>query len=353
MSDNGRKGRKHLTDYEVEQVERIAAWKSEAPNPLAEIWKTITVPGAKVLEKVIPNRLVEMAIEKVDDAADLMAGQEDIKRRAGVQELAELRNRPLEECDGMARQSGLGAQVLATAEGAATGAGGVWTTLLDVPLLFTLALRTIRKVGHCYGYTLEGNRGRAYVLAVLVAALAGSLELRRRRLRRLREIEDLLIEETEEDIIIEEIVSFVFQLEVFEDVPGLGAISGAALNVALMNRVDRTARRVFQERWLRDNGKVREIAPAEAHPRILAPGLAGAVGRLAYSGCYAVGFGAALPVYAAAAVIGPMNGALTRGIRDGANSAGRGVEWSVDRARAATASVIPGRRMARTVPSPA
>ena len=55
----------------------------------------------------------------------------------------------------MAREVGLAAQALSIAEGAATGAGGVWTTLLDIPLLFTLALRTIRKIGHCYGYALD------------------------------------------------------------------------------------------------------------------------------------------------------------------------------------------------------
>ena len=113
--------------------------------------------------------------------------------------------------------------------------------------------------------------------------------------------------------------------------PGIGAISGAVLNVTFMNRVDVTARRVFQERRLRDAGKVREIEPAEAPPRVLASGLAGALGRLAYSGCYYVGFGAALPFYAAAAVIGPRDNALARGIRDGAAAAARGAERSLDR----------------------
>jgi hypothetical protein len=351
MSDHARTGRKPLTDYEAEQVERIAAWKSQPPHPLSEMWRLITAPAANALEKVTPDRLVEMIFDKSDDLAEAMAGQEDIKRRAGVRDLAELRNRPLEECDRMAERVGWTALAISTAEGAATGAGGVWTTLLDVPLLFILALRTIRKIGHCYGYPLEGRRGQAFVMGVLVTALAGSLETRRRRLDRLRDVEELLIEETEEDIITEELLAFVFQLEVFEEVPGLGAISGAALNVAFMRRVDVTARRVFQERWLRDNGKVHEIRPAEVHPRILATGLAGAMGRLAYSSCYSVGFAAALPVYAAAALIRPMSNPLTRGLRDGAAAAARAAEGSVDRAKAAALS--PGRRTAGALPQSA
>lgn len=315
-SDEGR-----LSTYEAEQVGRIAAWKSQPPHPLSELWKTIAGAGANLVEKVIPDPLAELAIGKADDVAEAIASRRDIERRAGVNDLSELRDRPLEECDRMSEQFGRTALAISTAEGAATGAGGVFTTLIDVPLLFTLALRTIRKIGYCYGYPLEGPRGSANVNGVLVVALSGSLELRRTRLQRLRELEELVIEETEEDILTDEALSLLFQLEIFEEVPGLGAISGALLNAAFMRRVDVTSRRIFQERWLRDTGKVTEIEPAEAHPRLLAPGISGAMGRLAYSGMYAIGFGAALPVYAASALAGPMGRVVGDGLRDVGRSA--------------------------------
>jgi hypothetical protein len=117
------------------------------------------------------------------------------------------------------------------------------------------------------------------------------------------------------------VASFVFQLEVFEDVPGVGAVSGALLNVGFMRRVEVTARRVFQERWLRDNGKVHEIKPAEAHARALAGGFGGAVARAVYAGCYYVGFGASLPAWYLASLFGAPGGPLARGARDGAAAA--------------------------------
>src|SRR5262249_20048614 len=92
MSRRTKAERNHLTDYEAKQVRRIAAWKSEPPNPLVQLWSTLTGPGAKAVEKIIPDRLIKMTIERLDDAAALMAGREDIKRRAGVQDLAELRD---------------------------------------------------------------------------------------------------------------------------------------------------------------------------------------------------------------------------------------------------------------------
>lgn len=353
MKKSSRKSRPSLTAYEAEQVEQIAAWKSEPPNPLSELWQMAAKPVGKAIGLVIPNVVARAAIERIDDAADLLAGQEDIKRKAGVGDLAELRDRPLEESDAMTRRVSLAAQALATAEGAATGAGGVFTTLIDIPLLFGLALRTVRKIGHCYGYTLDDRRGRSFVIGVMVTALSGSLQDRRERLNQLRELEDMLVDETEEELVVQEVLSILFQLEAFEEVPGLGAVSGALLNLAMVNRVAVTARRVFQERRLRDAGKVQEIEPAEATPRALAGGFSGVLGRLAYSGCYVVGYGAAIPVFAATALAGPMlDNPLTRGVRDGVGAAARSAGRSLDRARSAASSVRPRRRPA-SAPLPA
>ena len=61
------------------------------------------------------------------------------------------------------------------------------------------------------------------------------------------ELENILVAETQEELLSEELLSVLFQLEIFEAIPGIGAISGGLLNLAFMRRVDNTARRVFQE----------------------------------------------------------------------------------------------------------
>jgi len=307
MSTQGKAVSAKLTPYESEQVQRIAAWKSRPPNAFAELFKRITLPGASVVEKVLPDSLVRIAIEKSYDASQMLAGQADIKLQAGVRDLRDLLRKPLEDCDGLADQVSAGSQAWATIQGAATGAGGVLTTLIDIPLLFVLSLRTILKIGHCYGYPLEGTREERFVLGLLIAAMAGTLETKHKRLDQLKELEDLLIVETQEEIVSEEALSLLFQFEIFEEVPGIGAISGALLNLAFICRVDRTARRVFQERWLRDNGKIRTIEPAVAHARDLVPGWSGAFGRAAHAWVYSVGFGAALPVWFVASLFRPMD----------------------------------------------
>ncbi len=85
MNAQAETGRTELTAYESEQVQQIAVWKSKPPNPLSEMWKRITLPGAKAIEKLIPKEVVRTVIEKSYDAAERLAGREDIKRRAGVE----------------------------------------------------------------------------------------------------------------------------------------------------------------------------------------------------------------------------------------------------------------------------
>ena len=156
--------RVQLTAYESDQVAQIAAWKSRPPNPVGEILDRITLPGAKLVEKVIPDATVRVAIEQSFRLAVLLAGKEEIKRRAGVHDLSELRKKPLEDCDRLALQTGVFSQVFSTVQGAVTGAGGALTTLIDIPLLFILSLWTILKIGHCYGYPLDQQRDRHFVL---------------------------------------------------------------------------------------------------------------------------------------------------------------------------------------------
>jgi hypothetical protein len=295
-----------LTSYEAEQVRRIAAWKSHPPHPFAELFKRIVLPGSRLLERVIPDQMVIAAIERGYDFTAALAERERTTRQAGVEHLVELRSKPLQECDARAGRAGIAAMGFSIVEGAATGAGGMLTTVLDIPLLFVLSLWTIFKVGHCYGYALDEPRDRQYVLGVLTAALSGTLETRRERLDQLHELEEWLVVEAQEEIIAEELLSLLFQLEIFEGFPGVGAISGAILNLAFMHRVEITARRVFQQRWLRDNGKIGVIEPAEAPAHRLATGWRGPLVRVAHSGGYWAGFGVALPVCLVASVFRPL-----------------------------------------------
>ena len=281
---SNRPARAKLTAYESDQVGQIAAWKSRPPNPLTEMIRRLTLPGGRLIERILPDAMVGAAIAKSYQLALRLARQDDVKTRAEVKDVREMLTKPLDDCDRLAFEMGVFSQAIGTAEGAATGAGGILTTLLDIPLLLILALRTILKIGHCYGYPLDQKNDQGFVLGVLIAATSGTLPSKRYRLDQLHSLEEMIITESQEEILADEVLSLLFQLEIFAGVPGIGAISGGVLNLAFMRRIDNTARRVFQERWLRANGKVQSIAPAPAAPRNLTEGWSGAAARAAALG---------------------------------------------------------------------
>ena len=108
-----------------------------------ELFHEAAKPLSRVIQFIVPDALARGAIEAAYKASELSATQSDIELQAGVRDVRELRHASLETCDRLSRRVGTMAQGVATVEGALTGAGGVWTTLLDIPLLFTLCLRTL------------------------------------------------------------------------------------------------------------------------------------------------------------------------------------------------------------------
>jgi hypothetical protein len=281
-----------LNRYEAEQVRQIAAWKSQLPNPLDELSRAIILPWARFLERIIPDRLVASIINWSYSLSHSIAGP---KGATDAPKSPQSGLRSLAECDALAWRVSALARTISLLEGAITGAGGIVTTLADVPILFVLSLRTIQKIGHCYGYAFDDLRDREYVLGVLITATAGSLGLKRERLDRLHGLRDWLVEMTQEEIVADELLSLLFQIEVFEGIPGIGIVSGAALNVLFSRKIDITARRVFQERWLRDNGKIAAIEPAAAPLHIVATGASAALARAAHSASYYTSFAVAYP----------------------------------------------------------
>ena len=216
-----------LTDYEMRQIEKIAVWKSSNPNPLVELFHEAAKPFTRLVQYLVPDTFALGAIEaayKASEADRHPGGYQGTGGDFGYQ-------RASPWIPGSLRQTRLAGlapwlKVLRPSRGALTGAGGVWTTLLDVPLLFTLCLRSIIKSGHCYGYPLDRPSDKAWVLGALAVALSDSKEQRHALMKRLREIEELLLEEVQEDILVQETASLLTQIEVFEDIPLFGAATG-------------------------------------------------------------------------------------------------------------------------------
>jgi hypothetical protein len=70
-----------------------------------------------------------------------------------------------------------------------TGATGLPGLAADVPSIITLALRTIHKIGLCYGYESTNEMDKNFVLCILSASGANSMTEKLEALTTLRIIE--------------------------------------------------------------------------------------------------------------------------------------------------------------------
>ena len=78
-------------------------------------------------------------------------------------------------------------------------------------------------------------------------------------LGKLQNVERWALAETAEALAMERISQFLVELASLDAVPGIGAVIGTGANLIFIRQVLKGARCVFQERWLRANGKIDEI----------------------------------------------------------------------------------------------
>lgn len=157
-------------------------------------------------------------------------------------------------------------------EGGITGATGVFGLAADIPAIITLALRTIHKIGLCYGFEANNEMDDQFVLAILSASGANSVSEKTAALSMLRSVEitiakrtwKAMAEKTAQQQISKEgaiiaIKDIAKQLGInltkrkaLQAIPAVGAIIGSSVNGWYIKDVGWAARRAFQERWLVD-----------------------------------------------------------------------------------------------------
>ncbi|MGE5405461.1 MAG: EcsC family protein [Candidatus Saccharibacteria bacterium] len=268
-----------LNNYEMKQVREIKQWKREEPGVVSMLMGKVVAPFNWVLDKMVPTTAIEAALNISNIMARLLADERDILRDAGLTNVYELRNKNLELSDKLANDVHNWAIGLAATEGGITGAIGLPGIVADIPGIITLALRTIHKIGLCYGYEMKTDQDRQFVYGIMSVGGANSLEEKTAALALLNSVESSIGEQTLKkmagvaaskkagsEAVSSSIRSLAKQLGInlterkgLQAIPAIGAAIGCSVNAWYIKEVGWAARRAFQERWLIDNRKVTEI----------------------------------------------------------------------------------------------
>lgn len=262
-----------LTDYEAAQLRQIRSWQNEEPG-----WGTrlLAKPGSKVagaVQALVPEEALRAALDGVNRVAEKLSDERPILKRAKLDELGELRRNGLDLCDTLMRTEQRRAMALAGVGGAAFGIAGAAGMVADVPALIALALRTIHRVGLCYGEDLRRPQARRLAIGVFALASANSLDEKKTAVAALRDFESHSLDEAawrdgveraaERELAKEAAVFSLNNLagklginlgqrKAAGVMPVLGALVGGSVNAWYLYDVAQVSRYVFQERWLAD-----------------------------------------------------------------------------------------------------
>ena len=256
-----------LTDYEAGQVGEIAAWKAEEPGRVARALRRAREPLGRLVGKALPGSMVRTIAEKAEAAGrgprrppgDRPRGRRRRRRRAAAPGLWRSATGQALAVEAAGRRSH------GPAKGAAAGLGGFVTEVGNLPILLAAVERAIRRIGHCYGYRLDTEPERRFVLCVLeLSTLDDPAERRARLLSRASRPGSAADEAPPRPSLNGVKNEVVHEPDAGGNpAPGRRGVGGPRLRLhPRVSGSDSTARRVFQERWLRDQRKVTEIAPA-------------------------------------------------------------------------------------------
>ena len=306
--------------YEQSQILAIADWKSAAPSRLSRLVDASTKPVTWLVGHFVPRRVVARLVTSMEVIAAKSDSLSEVARVAGISDIRELLQAPLSVCDRLAKGFSARAERFAIVESTAFGFGG---PLFHVPQQLIAALRSIARIGHCYGYTLDTANDRAIMIDVLEISMLQDPIERREVVSRLHEAIDAhadrmsgeaeLIERTSRNMLAEEALDMI---------PVVGTAVSFLFDATFMHSVDETAQRIFQERWLRDNNRVTTIDPSPESVRKSSFGEFGlAIGQAMYTGGALLGFTTTFPAAVVRSFVGRRPNPVGRGSRAGAERA--------------------------------
>jgi len=262
-----------MSDYIKIVKNEILKWEGEGPGFLSQVGSWVLWPIEKTAETVVPQGIqdgigqaVESALNGLSIAANYTIDQNKIKARVSA-DFSHI-NDEIKARDEAAKHYWNYHLSYASLEGGTLGAGGLTTLVLDIPALFSLSLRLIQEIAVCYGYDIDTEEEKEYIMQILRVGSTCDVKAKMEFIICMKQIEELLIKVTwkkmSASLVKQEIskLSLLAALRTFakslgiqitkrkalQMIPMVGAIVGASFNYAFMNDVGKAAHMSYRRR---------------------------------------------------------------------------------------------------------
>jgi len=267
--------------HEARQVARFHKWRRKRPGLIARTLDFLTRPVVYIFRRVIPHSTVETVLHSNLWLARRWSRERQTLRALGVSDLAELSTAELLHSDRAVRKIHRRAVWLAGAVGFVTGTFGIFALPVGMAAMLNIALRTIHRVGLCYGYPATSETERLFIYYTLSLAGHRSPHEKAHSLEALRELQAMIAAAPPEpdapaDAAIRqkvftvahhdfsrEITKQLVDVRILTAIPGIGAFVGIIVDTNYMRSVGWAARHAYQLRWLSERSRLPEALLAE------------------------------------------------------------------------------------------
>ncbi|MCM3270545.1 EcsC family protein [Paenibacillus elgii] len=250
----------------------IEAW--EASQKDLWFWEKLGRLPFQLLDRLSPKALQNKLAQAIDEVGSFvqtggryliseqsvldelnrqLASRQSNPALAGAHTLGEVASLPLAVMDGAADEFARSRTLFATAQGATTGFGGLFTLAIDIPAILGLSLKVLQEMAMVYGYDPNDKRERVFVIKCLQFAssdIVGKKAV-------LEELADFDNEHRQRDAISQlqgwrEVVTIYRDnfgwKKLFQLVPVAGMIFGAVLNRSTLQDVAEAGKMLYRKR---------------------------------------------------------------------------------------------------------
>lgn len=259
-----------MTEVYLDQVhQELQAWESRGPTLLARVSDRFLGPIQKASRTLVPaeihaevSLLLDQAMQRLHQTGRWLIDPQKIRQQ--VTQRSQRLGSEFQASDELARNYWGWGLALAGAEGGLTGAAGWPGLLIDVPALYTIALRTTQQIAACYGYDLDSEDEQAYSMCLVKAGSSADADSKLAGVFEMKKLEHALIAEGSRYLrtatlsvgvtrdIAEAVGTELLKRKALQMLPIMGGIVGASFNAYFLHEVAETAYMGYRRRRLAD-----------------------------------------------------------------------------------------------------
>lgn len=252
-------------EYLLNKLKTIEKWEKDQKG--LWFWEKLSRLPFKLLDKFTPKFIQEKIGSLLDELGSYIqtGGQylsneksvfQFIEKRTGqkVNELAELRDVPVEVMKQAAIDLTGKRKKVATVQGATTGVGGIFTLAIDIPAVLAISLKTLQEIAIIHGYDPKDKQERVFIIKCLQfssADVVGKQAI-------LNELSTFNHKKPESNEVISQLqgwreVSLTYTEQfgwkkLLQMVPVAGILFGAFANRSMINDLAETGTMLYQKR---------------------------------------------------------------------------------------------------------